>query len=126
MAITFTNLGNSANPDITTTASASSYSNTSWTPPTSGLIILIVESKLGTNPNVPTVTGNNLTWVNLGNSEFDFGAGAWRGRITLFAANASGSSTGATTISFGGQAQNRFDASFFLAEGVDLDRKSVV
>ena len=116
MAITFTNLGTNANPDINDATDLNSYSNSSWSPPSSGLIILFVFSRAtsGTT-NEPTVSGNNLTWTKIKTS---ISGTTWR--VTLFGANASGSSTGATTIAFGGQTQFMCRASFFLAEGVDL------
>jgi hypothetical protein len=116
VAITFTNLGASANPDINELNDLSSYPNSSWTPPTSGLIVLFVASRAVTGTtNVPTVSGNSLTWTQI--------ATVQRGSahtMTLFGANASGSATGATTIDFAGQNQSFCRASFFLAEGVDL------
>lgn len=39
MAIAFVNDGASANPDINSSTDAAAYANSSWTPPTSGLIV---------------------------------------------------------------------------------------
>src|SRR3989304_3062556 len=116
MAITFQNLGANANPDINNNADQNSYANSSWTPPTSELILVFVSSRAtsGTT-NVPTISGNNLTWTQIATVNF---AGAHT--MTLFGANASGSSVGATTIDFGGQTQLGCKASFFHATGVDL------
>src|SRR3972149_2242246 len=50
MTIAFANLGASANPDIASTANATSYDNTSWTPPTSGLIVVFVSNRGNTDP----------------------------------------------------------------------------
>lgn len=113
MAITFTNLGASADPDINSSLDASSYATASWTPPTSGLIIVFVRNRAAT-PGTPTISGNGLTWTQI--------AVVTNGvsKLTLFGANASGSSAGATTIDFGGATQIACQASFFLAEGVDL------
>jgi hypothetical protein len=122
LAITFTNLGASANPDINSSANATSYANSSWTPPTSGLIILAVGNRQvndGTEIVTPTVSGNGLTWTQIDTQPFSLNSGFHRQRVTLFAANASGSSAGATTISFS-VGQERCNASFFLVEGVDL------
>jgi len=117
MTIAFANLGASANPDIASTANATSYDNTSWTPPTSGLIVVFVSNRGNTDPEnvAPTISGNGLTWTQIKT--------AVRGtsyRITLFGANASGSSAGVTTISFGSNTQQFCMASFFHATGVDL------
>lgn len=111
--ITFSNLGSTANPDVSGTT-VSSLVNTSWTPPTSGLVILYVASRVAAGPNVPTVSGNSLTWVQIATVL------AAPQRITLFGANASGSTTGATTVSFGGQTQDGALAYFMAATGVDL------
>jgi hypothetical protein len=114
VAITFQNLGASANPDFNSNTDLSSYANSSWTPPTSGLILLLVASRAtsGTT-NIPTVSGNNITWTQIATVIAAY-------RLTLFAADASGSSAGVTTISFAGQTQFFCFASFFHATGVDL------
>jgi hypothetical protein len=113
--ITFDNLGATSNPDAWA-SSGTSLTNSSWTPPTSGLIILYVVSVLATAPNIPTVTGNNLTWVNIATI---VNSGASR-RMTLFGAKASGSTTGTTTVDFGGQSQTSIHMAFMHADGVDL------
>jgi hypothetical protein len=115
MAISFTNLGNSSNPDIDASPDASSYSNSSWTPPTNGLLICFTQSRVSSGTaNVPSVSGNGLTWVQI--------ATVITGvrRLSLFAADLSGSSAGVTTFDFSGQTQLYFAASFFYATGVDL------
>lgn len=125
MAIAFINLGNSnglgdggANtPDINDDTDASAYSNTSWTPPTSGLILLSCWGRLNVagSPNAPTVAGNSVTWVQIATA-----ADGSRGRMTLFGADASGSATGVTTITYTAQTLQCQMASFFQATGVDL------
>ena len=117
MAIGFANLGVSANPDINSSTDASSYVNTSWTPPTAGLIICFVVSRTGACGNVPTVSGNSLTWVQI--ATICVGATAAR-RITLFGADAAGATTGATTIDFAAETQQSCTASFFQATAIDL------
>lgn len=115
MAITFANLGVSANPDINNNVDATSYANTSWTPPTADLIVVFVANRVaGAVPNAPTVSGNSLTWTQIATVTT-----ATR-RLTLFAANASGSSTGATTFDCAGQTQTNFFVSFFHVLGADL------
>ena len=122
-AISFSNLGSSADPDINSGADASSYSTIAcspgpcWTPPTSGLIIVFVYSRIANPGNVPTVSGNSLTWTQIDTVVADPGSSH---RITLFGANASGSTQGQTTIDFAGQTQLDAMASFFQATGVDL------
>lgn len=122
MAITFDNLGTSApaaTPDLENNTDLASYSNTSWTPPTSGLIICFVfnERASVSLATIPTMSGNGITWVQIATQEFLSGA---HHRITLFGADASGSSAGATTVDFGGVTQIGCIASFFHAAGVDL------
>lgn len=116
MAITFSNLGSSANPDINDNTDLNTYSNSSWTPPSSGLIVVFVSSRATSgSTNLPSISGNSLTWTQIATVNF-----ANAHTMTLFGANASGSTTGVTTITFGGQTQQACRASFFLAEGVDL------
>lgn len=117
MAIAFANLGASANPDINSGTDATSYANTSWTPPASGLIIVFVIAKRTAALDTPTISGNGLTWVQIGST---LNCGGNNHGLSLFAANASGSSTGATTIDFGANTQLHCSASFFHADGVDL------
>jgi hypothetical protein len=117
--IAFANLGAtegaSVNPDFQSGSAATSYANASWTPPTSGLILYAVDSRFGTGPNQPTVTGNGLTWVNVGTVTV-----STIHRLTLFGANATGSSAGATTTDFAGQSQVWCMGVFAHVTGVDL------
>lgn len=117
MSIVLANLGASANPDINNSANQTSYANLSWTPPVSGLIILFVLATRATGPDTPTVSGNSLTWTQIGTT-LDCGAGGTG--LSLFAADASGSAAGVTTIDFGANTQASCNASFFEATGVDL------
>lgn len=117
MSIVLANLGASANPDINNSANQTSYANSSWTPPVSGLIILFVLATRATGPDTPTVSGNSLTWTQIGTT-LDCGAGGTG--LSLFGANASGSAAGVTTIDFGANTQASCNASFFHATGVDL------
>jgi hypothetical protein len=113
--ITFDNLGSSTNPDVAA-ASGTSLSNSSWTPPTSGLIILYVFSRAATAPNTPTVTGNGITWTQIATVP---DATPVR-RLTLFGANASGTISGVTTADFAGQSQTSIHMVFMHAADVDL------
>lgn len=117
MAIAFANLGVSTNPDISDGTDATSFANTSWTPPTSGLIILYVIGKRAAALDTPTVSGNGITWTQIGAT---LNCGGSNHGLSLFGANASGSSAGVTTISFGANTQLHCSASFFHATGVDL------
>lgn len=117
MAIVFTNLGASANPDIVDALNSATYSGTSWTPPTTGIIISFVTNRIANPGNVPTMEGNAINWIQLATASNDPGASH---RITAFGANAAGAVTGATGVRFAGETQISCDASFFQAEGVDI------
>jgi hypothetical protein len=121
MAISFSNLGASTTPDINSSTDAASYASASWAPPASGLIILFVASMQASGAlATPTVSGNSLTWTQIATVTCDPSGGVDRKRLTLFGANASGSTTGATTIAFGGTTQIGLRASFSTATGVYL------
>jgi hypothetical protein len=115
MAIVFTNLGLSANPDINNSADLSSYASTSWTPPTSGLLIVFVHNRGSAVPAAqPILSGNGLTFVQIASVI------RTNDQITLFGANLSGSVAGITTVDFGGVVQLNCTVSFLYATGVDL------
>jgi hypothetical protein len=103
-------------PDFTDEADATSYLTASWSPPSSGLIFLYVWGRATGGSPQPTVTGNGITWTAIASSN----AGSTSRRLTLFGANASGSTTGQTTIDFGAVTQSRMTAAFAYATGVDL------
>ncbi len=116
MAIAFTNQGVSANPDINEGAAQTSYLNSSWTPPTDGIILVNTHSRRNGGPDTPTMSGNSLTWTQIGATLSDNDSGG----LSLFAADTSGSAVGATTIDFGANTQVHCTASFFQATGVDI------
>lgn len=125
--ISFTNLGSSSGtsettPDIRTSADDDAspgepYSNTSWTPPTSGLIIAFAFNSSPSCGSVPTMSGNSLTWLMIDSDCVDPGQS---NRITLFAADATGATTGSNSITFADESPINLTVSFFHAEGVDL------
>ncbi len=117
MTIAFANLGVDANPDINSATDATSYANSSWTPPTSGLILVYVTARRAAALDTPTISGNSLTWTQIGTT-LD-ASGANHG-LSLFGANATGSAAGVTTVDFGGNTQLGCTVSFFHATGVDL------
>lgn len=126
MAITFVNMGSSAAPDFFNNVDATSYNSSSHTPP-SGVIVCFTNSRTANTdasspPNIPTVTGNNLTWKQIQSVTFNLASGKNRFRLSLFAADNSANSAtaGATSFDFAGQTQTRCDASFFCVRGVDL------
>src|SRR5205807_9520863 len=106
--IAFVNDGSSATPDFWSTANTNSFATGSWTPPTSGLLVLFVGDEVGSGtPNQPTVSGNSVTWTAI--KTINVGVN----RFTLFGANSAGSAAGATTVAFAGQSQSGCEASFF-------------
>src|SRR2546421_231112 len=113
--IAFVNDGASANPDFWSPSGANSYATGSWTPPTSGLLVLFVGDEVGSGtPNQPTVSGNSVAWAAIKTINVGFN------RFTLFGANSAGSAAGATTVDFAGQSQSGIEASFFHVTNVDL------
>lgn len=94
---------------------ATSYNTASVTPTANRLQLLWVYSIAGAAPNQPTVTGNGLTWVNIGSVLDSDGLR----RITLFRAMGGSPSAGAIAIDFGGQTQT--GAAWSLAEYDNVD-----
>ena len=83
----------------------STQSTASITPSANKLLLLSVDSRtsITANPNIPTVTGNGLTWVQVNTVVWDT-TGSSRKRKTIF--RAFGTPTaGAISINFGGQVQ---------------------
>lgn len=121
--IDINNLGNSANPDFQSDIVGTSYTNSSWTPPNHGLIIVFAMAyrTIGSATLNPTMTGNSITWskydVSRVFSEYDSSVG-----FHIFLGDAHGSTTGANTIDFGGNSQDRCTALFAHALGVDLSQ----
>ncbi len=115
MAIAFANLGASANPDINDNGSSTSYANSSWTPPTDGIILLAVQSRSSAGPSTPTVSGNGITWVQIG-SRLDYHSDK---QLTIFGAFGVGSSAGVTTVDFGADSQVHCTAEFSHVTGAD-------
>jgi hypothetical protein len=112
MAIAINNLGTSANPDINSNTDASSYLNTSWTPPTTGIIVVFVITRLSSGlPVQPTMSGNSLTWTVIKSEP------QGSERLTMFAAKAAGATTGQTTISFSSETQQCCTAEFCQITG---------
>ncbi len=107
MAATGSSLGG------TGTQSTASFTSFSFTASANALILLAIYSqRAGGGNNAPTVSGDNLTWVQhdtqlLGNY-----------RATLFRAMGS-PTTGGVTISFGGQTQDNITYEICQFTGVD-------
>ena len=94
---------------------ASTQSTASITPSANKLLLLSVDSRtsITANPNIPTVTGNGLTWVQVNTVVWDTTSTS-RKRKTIF--RAFGTPTaGAISINFGGQVQTHV---FWVADEV--------
>ncbi len=97
MAITASNLTNSS-----TTTDANSYDIASITPSANKLILVSVLSRASSGTtNVPTLSGNGLTYVEVVNYVTSENAN----RVTIFRAMGASPTTGAITIDFDGQTQ---------------------
>lgn len=116
MAISFTDLDT---PDFNNGSNLTSYDSASWTPPSSGIVVLFVHARVSGGPTTPTVSGNNLTWTQIG-STYEGQSGNGDG-LSCFAADLSGSpTTGVTNIDFGAATQVHCVAHFFQVTGVDI------
>lgn len=122
MAIAFVNLGVTAgapaaraNPDIHDSSNATSYANDSWTPPTTGIVCIFIQSRRNGGPDTPAVTGGG-TWTQIG-STFDCDGGG--NGLSLFAIYGTDTSTAVTTIGFGSNTQVHCVGSFFQITGAD-------
>lgn len=94
---------------------AASYLTASITPTANCLVLVAVGSSASTAVNSPAVTGCGMTWVKV-SEEFDDGATR---HVALFRGMSSSPTTGALTISFGGQTQERVEISVVEFSGVD-------
>jgi RHS repeat-associated protein len=114
-AITVNNLAT-----FSSNSSNTLYTTSSISPTANKLLLLSVASRTGisTNPNQPTVSGNGLTWVAVDSRVYDDTSSSRR-RITLFRAMGASPSSGALTISFGGQTQTTYTAIVDQASGID-------
>lgn len=116
MAISFTDLDT---PDFDNGSNLTSYDSASWTPPSSGIVVLFVHARASGGPTTPSVSGNNLTWTQIG-STYEGQSGNGDG-LSCFAADLSGSpTTGVTNIDFGATTQVHCVAHFFQVTGVDI------
>lgn len=97
MAVVGSNLTNG------TGSSASSFNTASITPGANNLILLTVVSGDISTPNVPTATGNSLTWVQVNTQGYGSGSGARV--VTVLRAMGASPTNGVVTISFAGQSQ---------------------
>lgn len=110
----FANIGAGTTPDINSGVDRQFYSGSSWTPPTSGLLLCFLTSSVGAGtPSVPTLFGNNLQWYQISTAIYGVSSS---NRLTLFAANATGSAASLMSFSFA-ETQLCCRASFFMVSG---------
>lgn len=114
MAITIANLTNGA-----AATNGSSQATASISPASNKLILLTVNSRTNASvePNVPTITGNGLTWVAIASVYYD-STSASRKKTTLFRALGTASS-GTITFDFAGQTQT--NVSWVVDEVTGMD-----
>lgn len=100
-------------------SNATSYATGSITPTANRLVLAAIgHSRAGSGANeIPTLTGNGLTWVQVGTIQSaDASAGR---RLTVFRAMGASPSAGAVTIDFGGATQGR--CCWSIVEFSDID-----
>ena len=97
-----------------------SFSSSSISPSSNALVLLSVSSRTGisTDPNIPTVTGNGLTWVQVATLVFDTTSSSRR-RLTVFRAMGASPSNGAVTVDFAGQTQTDYSYAVDQSTGTD-------
>jgi len=113
--VSVTNLTTGTDTDGNSSASTASVS-----PSANKLELLTVSSmtNISADPNQPTISGNGLTWVAVSSTIYDTTSSSRR-RVTLFRASGQGPTTGALSISFGGQ--NQTDVAWVLDEATNVD-----
>lgn len=83
-----------------------SLASGSFTPTANRLVLAAVQSRTGitADPNIPTLSGNGLTWVQVATVLYDSTSSS-RKRLTVFRAMGASPTTGALTADFAVQAQ---------------------
>lgn len=109
---TFLVATNKAN--INSSADASSYATGSHTPGANKLQLFAVGNSKASSPDVPTVSGNSLTWVQIATIVFSSNGR----RLTLFGAIGATPTAGATTVDFGAQVQTGCEGNVVEIDGV--------
>lgn len=101
-------------------SNATSFATASWTPSANTLYLASVTTRTGitANPNIPTASGNGLTWVQIATILYDDSSSSRR-RVTLFRAMGASPTTGALTFDEGGQTQT--DGGWIIDEVTGMD-----
>lgn len=114
MSITLAALGT-----INASTDAASFASGSFTPTANRLVLAFVGStRSGATPSAPTLSGNGLTWEQIGSIAGNTEATP-RSRLTLFRAMGASPTTGAVTVDFSGETQQNCVASIFEMAGID-------
>jgi hypothetical protein len=113
--IGFTNLGASSgtsqvNPDIRIVTDALTYSNTAWTPPTTGIVAAWASTGLAGGVPTLTLSGNGATWTEIYTMTWSGGAR----RISLFATFGNTTSNGITTLTCSGAVATLYGFCYFF------------
>lgn len=91
------------------TANASSYATASVSPAGGRLLLVIANSLRGgttcTDSDLSSVTGNGLTWVNVGNKQCYSDAGTPSHTLEIWRSMGASPSSGAITLDYGGNSQ---------------------
>lgn len=100
------------------TLGGTSTTTASISPQANALILLSVTTRTAAgDPNIPTVTGNGLTWVVATSTNYD-NSGSQK-RITTFRAMGNNPTTGVATIDFAGQTQSDIHYAVDQFRGID-------
>ena len=97
-------------------AGGSSFNTASISPTANSLVLVATRSNVGTTPNIPTITGASMTWVEITNTLFS----SDNGQISLFRSLSSSPGSGALTIDFAGQSQDQIH--WQISEFANVDR----
>ncbi len=107
-----------ARADGTSNTDANSYTVAAFTPAANNLVLIWITNTRDSSPSTPTITGNNLTWVQVATVTWGT-TGSPTARTTLFRAMGSAPNDATTTIDFGGVTQTGVSASFVQFSGVN-------
>lgn len=97
------------------TSAANNYNSSSWTPTNGRRAYAIVASRRAAGePNVPTVTGNNQTWAQVGSSVYIGDL-----KLSLFSCLVASATASATNAAFSSQTQDSCSIATFEFISVD-------
>lgn len=107
------------------TTGATSYTTASWTPVSNKLYLVTVVQRtaISTDPNLPTLTGNGITWVSVDSVVYDTTSSSRR-RLTVFRGLDASPTTGTLVIDCGGQAHTNCDWAIDEWSGMDTSGTS--